>query len=663
MGSQGAHPACLFLALTLTVTVAATVLLCTAMLSNHWEVISLNRPLLEALVQKHNASHTLTWLFGGIVAKVTARETRPVRLIGDLPRWSRASRSVRGRDIMEDSNEAHNWNIERQIKLSTIHEPLSSVNESKNYINWLDYRHLGVDNKFKNTNSNEYISSVNKIIKVPSVKTLDARRNLNQNKNPKGRAAQASYHSNEADHVVKLPEADEGDGSGAMLADVNGDEDEFVPNVGEIDSIECVGRWCESRVTNIKTLNVNEENFKRQLLSPAKKLFREPSYGEFEPGGKFFTENNMVSVTYVPTSLNSLKEISKFPRRLQLFERIGRRNQLLESLYYTVDNVNKFKRSPHRPVQQRRISHTSYLNLISNRSEKWFEELNSAEETLKKLNIMPQSSIPIYFDREQDKSAVRRKLLNFKNLSSNLGDEAVVGTNHYKYAQLQTRASEIENLTRPWVQVRNDSKQSSFHRIPDDRTLPVRSNGISKLKSSERIMFLTPLHGGIWTMCVDLSEEQQNNLTAQGFGMSGCINYLDPPNASRGQRSDWIQRMQNLSISCALVCCIILASCALVGFFGILNRQISAVLVTGVMYILATIFAVFCLAIMHFKRRTKKDCANVDSQVSAFLNAARVFSYGWSLSMGWAGAVVCLGAALLWLLLARIMRYNPISLS
>ncbi|KAA0200937.1 hypothetical protein HAZT_HAZT005242 [Hyalella azteca] len=245
-------------------------------------------------------------------------------------------------------------------------------------------------------------------------------------------------------------------------------------------------------------------------------------------------------------------------------------------------------------------------------------------------------------------------------------------------------ASEIENLTRPWVQVRNDSKQSSFHRIPDDRTLPVRSNGISKLKSSERIMFLTPLHGGIWTMCVDLSEEQQNNLTAQGFGMSGCINYLDPPNASRGQRSDWIQRMQNLSISCALVCCIILASCALVGFFGILNRQISAVLVTGVMYILANwnikktapflsaIFAVFCLAIMHFKRRTKKDCANVDSQglnshfislVSAFLNAARVFSYGWSLSMGWAGAVVCLGAALLWLLLARIMRYNPISLS
>ncbi|KAF2356781.1 PMP-22/EMP/MP20/Claudin superfamily, partial [Trinorchestia longiramus] len=170
-------------------------------------------------------------------------------------------------------------------------------------------------------------------------------------------------------------------------------------------------------------------------------------------------------------------------------------------------------------------------------------------------------------------------------------------------------------------------------------------------RSAEKVMFLTPLHGGIWTMCIDLTKEQQQNLTEQGFLMSGCVNYLGPPDPTRPDKNDWIQRMQNLSISCALVTCILLASCALVGLFGILNRQISAVLVTGVMYILATIFAVFCLAIMHFKRRTKKDCANLDPQVSPYLNAARVFSTSWSLSLGWAGAVTCLGAALLWLLL------------
>lgn len=45
--------------------------------------------------------------------------------------------------------------------------------------------------------------------------------------------------------------------------------------------------------------------------------------------------------------------------------------------------------------------------------------------------------------------------------------------------------------------------------------------------------------------------------------------------------------MQNLSISCALVCLIILGSAALLGAFGVCQRQISAILVTGVMYLLA----------------------------------------------------------------------------
>ncbi|XP_042203214.1 uncharacterized protein LOC121853234 [Homarus americanus] len=121
--------------------------------------------------------------------------------------------------------------------------------------------------------------------------------------------------------------------------------------------------------------------------------------------------------------------------------------------------------------------------------------------------------------------------------------------------------------------------------------------------------------------------------------------------------------MQNLSISCSLVCCILLGASAVVGSFGIIQRQISAVLITGVMYILATTFGLFCLTIMHFKRKTKKDCGILDSQVTPEYSSARVFQTGWSLDLGWGGVVTCLVAALLWLLLARIMRYNPISLS
>ena len=45
--------------------------------------------------------------------------------------------------------------------------------------------------------------------------------------------------------------------------------------------------------------------------------------------------------------------------------------------------------------------------------------------------------------------------------------------------------------------------------------------------------------------------------------------------------------MQNLSISCALVSLILLVASALVGLFGVLQKQNSAVLITGFMYLMA----------------------------------------------------------------------------
>ncbi|XP_047469267.1 uncharacterized protein LOC125025325 [Penaeus chinensis] len=189
------------------------------------------------------------------------------------------------------------------------------------------------------------------------------------------------------------------------------------------------------------------------------------------------------------------------------------------------------------------------------------------------------------------------------------------------------------------------------------------SHSIRFRRQTSKVIYLVPMHGGIWTLCVGLSVQEQNELQDLGFPLSGCINYLSPHFAASGEKNDWVQRMQNLSISCALVCCILLGASAVVGTFGIIKRQISAVLITGVMYILAATFGLFCLSIMHFKRKTKKDCGVLDSQVTPEYSSARVFQTGWSLDLGWGGVVTCLVAALLWLLLARIMRYNPISLS
>ncbi|CAD6991341.1 unnamed protein product [Ceratitis capitata] len=113
--------------------------------------------------------------------------------------------------------------------------------------------------------------------------------------------------------------------------------------------------------------------------------------------------------------------------------------------------------------------------------------------------------------------------------------------------------------------------------------------------------------------------------------------------------------MQNLSISCSLVCLIILGSAALVGAFGVCQRQISAILITGVMYLLAALFALFTLMIIHFKRQQGRPMldSDYDGTVDGIvarpggvaimakpLLGARIFLTSWSLDLGWGGCTV-----------------------
>ncbi|KAK9888278.1 hypothetical protein WA026_000541 [Henosepilachna vigintioctopunctata] len=202
---------------------------------------------------------------------------------------------------------------------------------------------------------------------------------------------------------------------------------------------------------------------------------------------------------------------------------------------------------------------------------------------------------------------------------------------------------------------------------------------VAKVTTNDAInSFLVPMHGGIWTLCVSLTSEEIELLGNIGFPpVNQCVNYLSGGlDGIRGYepRADWQHRMQNLSISCALVCLIVLGSAALVGAFGVFQHQISAVLVTGVMYLLAASFALFSLTIIHFKRLQNKPRIEADSEgmvdgvVSpiggrgvADLLEARIFTTSWSLDLGWGGVMLCVMTSVLWILLSKIMRFNPIS--
>lgn len=85
-------------------------------------------------------------------------------------------------------------------------------------------------------------------------------------------------------------------------------------------------------------------------------------------------------------------------------------------------------------------------------------------------------------------------------------------------------------------------------------------------------------------------------------------------------------------------------------------------------------FALFTLTIIHFKRIQSKPRIVIDGDgaidgVVSFQSArrvihllpARIFSTSWSLDLGWGGVMLCVMTSILWILLSKIMRFNPIS--
>ncbi|XP_011641659.1 uncharacterized protein LOC105430040 isoform X1 [Pogonomyrmex barbatus] len=194
-------------------------------------------------------------------------------------------------------------------------------------------------------------------------------------------------------------------------------------------------------------------------------------------------------------------------------------------------------------------------------------------------------------------------------------------------------------------------------------------NHRNRHRVAKRPSFLVPMHGGIWIMCVSLSEEEIQLLSQVGFSQEKCVNYLTP-NEAQEMRVAWQNRMQNLSISCSLVCLIILGCAVLIGFFGLCRHQISAVLVTGVMYLLAATFALFTLTIIHFKRaqgRGTKSMVNghedgvIGTPVIHSVLKARRVTTAWSMDLGWGGVTLCALASVAWILLSKIMRFSPIA--
>ncbi|KAL2736423.1 uncharacterized protein V1477_012932 [Vespula maculifrons] len=135
--------------------------------------------------------------------------------------------------------------------------------------------------------------------------------------------------------------------------------------------------------------------------------------------------------------------------------------------------------------------------------------------------------------------------------------------------------------------------------------------------------FLVPMHGGIWTMCVSLSDDEIQLLGQVGFPQERCINYLTPDEAHEEIRAAW----QNPT------------------------------------------FALFTLTIIHFKRAQDRGIRIINGPedgviggpVSRAILKARRFTTSWSMDFGWGGVTLCALASVAWILLSKIMRFSPIA--
>lgn len=55
-------------------------------------------------------------------------------------------------------------------------------------------------------------------------------------------------------------------------------------------------------------------------------------------------------------------------------------------------------------------------------------------------------------------------------------------------------------------------------------------------------VFLVPMHGGIWTMCIDLTEDEIREIGEHGFPRPAtCIKYLADAEALEPEVKDWRQ--------------------------------------------------------------------------------------------------------------------------
>lgn len=180
--------------------------------------------------------------------------------------------------------------------------------------------------------------------------------------------------------------------------------------------------------------------------------------------------------------------------------------------------------------------------------------------------------------------------------------------------------------------------------------------------SSFEYYYLFSSFSGVWRMCDNLSASSRQQLeAAKQMKVNRCYTFVtdyDEENDNLPDMMKSIGRMQNSAASCFIVSLIDLAAAAIVGTFAIIQKQVSACMVTGVLYCMAGLFSVFGLTIFHTKMYYEKyQCYSFEeNELPAAACEARHVDLDWAIPLAWVGVIVCVFASGMWIFVTRAFR-------
>lgn len=172
--------------------------------------------------------------------------------------------------------------------------------------------------------------------------------------------------------------------------------------------------------------------------------------------------------------------------------------------------------------------------------------------------------------------------------------------------------------------------------------------------------YLYKEYNDVWKQCDELSDSARNYLAKQNTTKKKCyyfvVEYDEETSFDLTADGKAIARLQNSEASCFIVCIIDLIVAAGIGIFAIITKQVTAFMVTGVLYSMAGLFTIFGLAIFHTKNYYESvECDTLRYYPSTTCEA-RTITILWPAPLAWVGVVVCFVACFLWLFLMRALR-------